>query len=62
MERHSKAILEIRIEGLVGKRTAIFPKLVFAVKRGLNLAPTDPNYDIKQLAVECALSGCTLTF
>lgn len=56
MERAiQKAILEIRIEGLgKEKRTAIFPKLVFAVKRGLNLAPTDPNYDIKQLAVECA--------
>lgn len=50
-----KAILSIRIEGLgKEKRTAIFPKLVFAVKRGLNLNPTDPNYDIKQLAVECA--------
>ncbi|MFT8311406.1 MAG: anaerobic ribonucleoside-triphosphate reductase [Sporolactobacillus sp.] len=50
-----KAILHIRIDGL-GKehRTAIFPKLVFSLKRGLNLNPSDPNYDIKQLAVECA--------
>ena len=50
-----KAILEIRIKGL-GKehRTAIFPKLVFTVKRGLNLDVTDPNYDIKQLALECS--------
>ena len=48
-------ILKIRIKGL-GKerRTAIFPKLVFTLKRGLNLAPSDPNYDIKELAVECA--------
>jgi anaerobic ribonucleoside-triphosphate reductase len=50
-----KAILQIRIGGLGGeRRTAIFPKLVFTVKRGLNLDPTDPNYDIKQLALECA--------
>ena len=50
-----KAILKIRIEGLgKEKRTAIFPKLVFTLKRGLNLEPTDPNYDIKQLALECA--------
>ena len=50
-----KAILQIRIEGLGSeKRTAIFPKLIFTVKRGLNLAPTDPNYDIKQLALECS--------
>lgn len=50
-----KAILQIRIEGLGSeKRTAIFPKLIFTIKRGLNLAPTDPNYDIKQLALECS--------
>jgi anaerobic ribonucleoside-triphosphate reductase len=50
-----KAILQIRIEGLGSeKRTAIFPKLIFTVKRGLNLEPTDPNYDIKQLALECS--------
>ena len=50
-----KAILQVRIKGF-GKQhqTAIFPKLIFTVKRGLNLAKTDPNYDIKQLAVECA--------
>lgn len=50
-----RAILEIRMRGL-GKerRTAIFPKLLFTLKRGLNLDPEDPNYDIKLLAVECA--------
>lgn len=50
-----KAILKIRIKGL-GKehRTAIFPKLTFTIKRGLNLDPKDPNYDIKQLALECS--------
>lgn len=50
-----KAILQIRIEGLgKEKRTAIFPKLIFSLKRGLNLNPADPNYDVKQLALECA--------
>lgn len=50
-----KAILEIRIEGL-GKehKTAVFPKLIFTIKKGINYYPTDPNYDIKQLALECA--------
>ena len=33
---------------------AIFPKLVFTLKRGVNLYSEDPNYDIKQLALECA--------
>lgn len=50
-----KAIFDIRIEGLgKEKRTAIFPKLVFTLKRGVNLEPKDPNYDIKQLALTCA--------
>ena len=50
-----KAILTIRIEGLgASQRTAIFPKLVFTLKRGVNLYSEDPNYDIKQLALECA--------
>lgn len=50
-----KSILRVRILGLgKEKRTAIFPKLVFTLKKGVNLRPTDPNYDVKQLAVECA--------
>lgn len=49
-----KSILKNRIVGL-GKnhKTAVFPKLVFTIKRGLNLDKTDPNYDIKKLALEC---------
>lgn len=50
-----QAILRVRLHGLGReKRTAIFPKLVFTLKRGLNLEPADPNYDIKTLAVECS--------
>ncbi|EPC7544614.1 anaerobic ribonucleoside-triphosphate reductase [Morganella morganii] len=50
-----QAILRNRIAGL-GKnhKTAVFPKLVFAIKKGLNHQYGDPNYDIKQLALECA--------
>lgn len=50
-----RSILQNRIRGL-GKnhKTAVFPKLVFTIKRGLNQQPQDPNYDIKQLALECA--------
>ncbi|RLK64251.1 anaerobic ribonucleoside-triphosphate reductase [Atopobacter sp. AH10] len=50
-----KSILKVRIKG-IGKeeRTAIFPKLIFTLKRGLNLEPGDPNYDVKELALECA--------
>ncbi|MBS5944816.1 anaerobic ribonucleoside-triphosphate reductase [Varibaculum cambriense] len=50
-----KSILKIRIEGVgKDKHTAIFPKLVFGLRRETNLNPEDPNYDIKQLALECS--------
>lgn len=50
-----QSILKNRIAGLGKKcKTAVFPKLVFAIKDGLNHKPSDPSYDIKQLALECA--------
>lgn len=50
-----QSILKNRICGL-GKnhKTPVFPKLVFTIKKGVNKDPHDPNYDIKQLALECA--------
>lgn len=50
-----QSILKVRIKGL-GKnnKTAVFPKLVFAIRDGVNHKQGDPNYDIKQLALECA--------
>lgn len=50
-----ESILKVRIRGL-GKnhKTAVFPKLVFAIKDGINHKLGDENYDIKQLALECA--------
>lgn len=49
-----KSILEVRMKGLgASGHTAVFPKLVFAVKEGLNKKLGDPNYDIKKLAVRC---------
>ncbi|GMA32871.1 anaerobic ribonucleoside triphosphate reductase [Litorihabitans aurantiacus] len=50
-----RAILEVRIQGLGReRRTAVFPKLIFTLRRGLNLDPADPGYAIKQLALECS--------
>lgn len=48
-------ILENQRRGL-GKNavTPVFPKLVFAVKEGINVNKEDPNYDVKQLALDCA--------
>ncbi|NLS13327.1 anaerobic ribonucleoside-triphosphate reductase [Vibrio sp. SM6] len=50
-----QSILKNRIAGLgKNRKTAVFPKLVFAIKDGLNHKVGDPNYDIKSLALECA--------
>lgn len=50
-----RSILQVRIKG-IGKEgiTPVFPKLVFFIEDGINLKASDPNYDIKQLALECA--------
>ncbi|UUW39728.1 putative anaerobic ribonucleoside triphosphate reductase [Vibrio phage VPMCC14] len=48
-------LLRVRIEGLgKNKVTAIFPKLIYSIRDGVNHKPNDPNYDIKQLALECS--------
>lgn len=50
-----KSIFQNRIKGLgKNKKTAVFPKLLFTIKDGINLKKEDPNYDIKELALECA--------
>lgn len=50
-----RAILKVRIKGLGAEGlTAVFPKLVMFMDEGINLNPEDPNYDIKQLALECS--------
>ena len=52
--KNSTSNFHTRIKGLGKDRvTAIFPKLVFSIK-GINFGPEDPNYDIKQLALECS--------
>lgn len=48
-------ILQAQIDGLgKNKVTPIFPKLIYSIKDGVNHKPEDPNYDIKQLALECS--------
>ncbi|QCE35744.1 anaerobic ribonucleoside-triphosphate reductase [Acetobacteraceae bacterium] len=50
-----QSILRNRLAGL-GKnhKTAVFPKLVFVIRQGVNRTHGDANYDVKQLALECA--------
>lgn len=50
-----QSILKNRLAGLgVKAKTPVFPKLVFAIKDGVNHKAGDVNYDIKKLALECA--------
>ncbi|MEQ2561265.1 anaerobic ribonucleoside-triphosphate reductase [Sutterella wadsworthensis] len=49
-----KSILNVRMNKLGDGKIAIFPKLVFFHQKGLNYYETDPNYDIKKLAIKCA--------
>lgn len=46
-------MLEASIDG-IGKHhlTSIFPISIFSIKKGVNAAPGDPNYDLKQLAIQ----------
>ncbi|BDM65108.1 anaerobic ribonucleoside triphosphate reductase [Shewanella sp. NFH-SH190041] len=50
-----QSMMKVRIGGLgKNRKTAVFPKLVFAIRDGINHKQGDCNYDIKQLALECA--------
>jgi anaerobic ribonucleoside-triphosphate reductase len=50
-----QSMMQVRIAGLgKNRKTAVFPKLVFAIRDGINHKTGDCNYDIKQLALKCA--------
>lgn len=59
----SRGILEAMIEGVgLHHQTPPFPILCFQVKNGVNKKPTDPNYDLYRLAIECAARRLTPNF
>lgn len=49
----SRKVLEASLNG-IGKHhlTPIFPISIFQYKQGCNANPEDPNYDLKQLAIQ----------
>ncbi len=50
-----ESMLKVRMSGLgKNRKTAVFPKLVFAIRDGINHKDGDCNYNIKQLALKCA--------
>ena len=49
----SKNLFNAYIAGLGHGENPIFPNLCYRVKKGINLAKGDPNFDITELAIEC---------
>ncbi|GGI75623.1 anaerobic ribonucleoside-triphosphate reductase [Shewanella gelidii] len=50
-----QSMMKVRIAGLgKNRKTAVFPKLVFAIRDGINHKDGDCNYDIKKMALKCA--------
>lgn len=57
-----RAMLEAFEKGLGKGESPIFPNLVFRVKKGINFAEGDPNYDLFQLAIKVAARRMNPTF
>ena len=49
----TRNILKAYIAGLGHGENPIFPNIGFRLKKGVNLEPGTPNYDLYQLAIEC---------
>ncbi len=49
-------------KGLGRGETPLFPNLIFRLKKGINLNPEDPNYDLFQLACRVAAKRMNPTF
>lgn len=49
-----KSFLKVRLKGFENDVSPVFPKIIFTLKKGLNLNPEDENYDVFQLAVQCS--------
>ena len=58
----TRALLLAHERGLGRGETPIFPNIIFRVKKGVNLEPDDPNYDLFQLAIRTASRRLNPTF
>ncbi len=60
--RVTRNVLLAYEKGLGMGETPIFPNIIFRVKEGINYNPTDPNYDLFQLAIRVATTRLNPTF
>jgi anaerobic ribonucleoside-triphosphate reductase len=58
----TRSLLRALQRGLGKGETPLFPQVVFKLKRGVNLEPQDPNYDLFKLALEVAARRMNPTF
>lgn len=58
----TRSILRAFERGLGNGESPIFPNLVFRTKKGINLEPGDPNYDLFQYALKVAAKRLNPTF
>ena len=48
--------LKVHMDGLGEDHTTpVFPKVIFFLEDGVNMKQGDPNYDLKKLAIDCAV-------
>jgi len=55
-------LLKAYAKGLGHGENPIFPNVIFRVKKGVNMDPADPNYDMFQLAISVAARRMNPTF
>ncbi|NLW56135.1 MAG: anaerobic ribonucleoside-triphosphate reductase [Firmicutes bacterium] len=58
----TRSLLLAHERGLGNGETPIFPNIIFRVKKGINLDPGDPNYDLFQLAMRVTARRLNPTF
>ncbi len=58
----TRSLLLAHERGLGRGETPIFPNILFRLKKGVNLEPGDPNYDLFQLAMRVAAKRLNPTF
>ena len=53
----TKHYLQVHNEGIgKNKITPVFHKVIFFLQEGVNMNKEDPSYDLKQLAIDCAVN------
>lgn len=58
----TEQLLRAHMAGLGHGETALFPNIIFRIKKGVNHKKGDPNYDLRKLAQECTAKRMNPTY